>query len=294
MTLFKVYWYQRCTGVHWIMEIAIYQVDAFARRQFAGNPAAVCPLKEWLPEATMQAIAAENNLAETAFFVPEARGYRLRWFTPTVEVDLCGHATLAAAFVLFEYLRYKKDAITFHSRSGELSVTREGRRLCLDFPALMPQRTGAPPSLIEGLGVQPLEVWKAMDYMVVLPSEEDVRTVQPSWGTLAQAGGRGVIVTAPGASKGIDFVSRFFAPAAGINEDPVTGSAHCMLTPYWAKRLGKTALHAWQLSARGGELWLKLRGDRVLIAGEVQPYLKGKIDVIRRRASSPVGAGAPR
>lgn len=279
MTLFKVYWYQRWTSVHWIMEIQIFQVDAFAGRQFAGNPAAVCPLKEWLPDATMQAIAAENNLAETAFFVPEAPGYRLRWFTPAVEVDLCGHATLASAFVLFEYLRYRKDSITFHSRSGDLLVSRQARRLCLDFPASTLVRTGAPPELIEGLGVQPLEVWKAMDYMVVLPSEDDVRTVQPSWETLAQAGGRGVIVTAPGSAKGVDFVSRFFAPAAGINEDPVTGSAHCMLTPYWAQRLGKKSMHALQLSARGGELWVKLRGERVLIAGEVQPYLKGKIEV---------------
>ncbi len=259
------------------MDIPIFQVDAFARRQFAGNPAAVCPLKKWLPAATMQAIAAENNLAETAFFVPEGAGYRLRWFTPTVEVDLCGHATLAAAYVLFTYLRYRKDEIEFASRSGVLRVSRQGKRLCLDFPAIPLQRSSPPPALIEGLGTQPLEVWNAMDYFVVLPSEDDVRGVQPSWEPLAQATSRGVIVTAPG--KKVDFVSRFFAPAAGINEDPATGSAHCVLAPYWAKRLGKTSMHALQLSPRGGELWVKLRGDRVLISGEVRPYLKGTITV---------------
>ena len=259
------------------MEIPIYQVDAFARRQFAGNPAAVCPLKAWIPDATMQAIAAENNLAETAFFVREGAGFRLRWFTPAVEVDLCGHATLAAAFVIFEYLRYKKEEIAFESRSGTLRVTREGKRLCLDFPAIKLERSGAPPQLIEGLGTQPLEVWNAMDYMVVFASEDDVRELQPSFEPIAAVTKRGVIVTAPG--KKVDFVSRFFAPAAGIDEDPVTGSAHCMLTPYWAKRLGKKSMKALQLSPRGGELWVKLRGDRVLIAGEVKPYLKGTITV---------------
>ncbi len=259
------------------MEIPLFQVDAFAKRQFAGNPAAVCPLKAWLPDSTMQAIAAENNLAETAFFVREGAGFRLRWFTPTLEVDLCGHATLAAAYVIFEYLRFKKDEIAFESRSGTLKVAREGKRLCLDFPAIPLHRAAPPPQLIEGLGIQPLEVWNAMDYMVVLPSEDDVRDVQPSWEPLAQATKRGVIITAPG--RTVDFVSRFFAPAAGINEDPVTGSAHCMLTPYWAQRLGKKSMRARQLSQRGGELWVKLRGDRVLIAGEVKPYLKGTITV---------------
>ena len=259
------------------MDIPIFQVDAFAKKQFAGNPAGVCPLKAWLPDATMQAIAAENNLAETAFFVREGAGFRLRWFTPTLEVDLCGHATLAAAYVLFEYLRFKKDEIAFESRSGTLKVTRDGKRLSLDFPVIKLERSGAPPQLIEGLGTQPLEVFKAMDYMVVLASEDDVLGVQPSWEPLAQSTGRGVIVTAPG--KNVDFVSRFFAPAAGINEDPVTGSAHCMLTPYWAQRLGKKSMRAQQLSQRGGELWVKLKGDRVLIAGEVKPYLKGTITV---------------
>lgn len=259
------------------MDIPIYQVDAFARKQFGGNPAAVCPLKEWLPDATMQAIAAENNLAETAFFVKKGAGFELRWFTPVVEVALCGHATLATAYVLYEYLRYKKDEIVFDSQSGPLKVRRDGKRLELDFPALRIERASASPLLIEGIGVQPLEVWNAMDYMVVLPSEDDVRDLQPSFEPIAQATNRGVIVTAPG--KKVDFVSRFFAPAAGINEDPVTGSAHCMLTPYWAKRLGKKSMRAQQLSVRGGDLWVKLRGDRVLIAGEVKPYLKGTITV---------------
>ncbi len=259
------------------MEIPLYQVDAFARRQFGGNPAAVCPLTQWLPDQTLQSIAAENNLAETAYFVREGKGvYRLRWFTPTVEVDLCGHATLAAAYVLWSYLRFKGDAVCFNSRSGPLMVTRSGTRIILDFPVVPARRVAPPLTLIDGLGVQPLEVWGGMDFMVVLPSEEDVRTLQPAWEPLAQAGGRGVIVTAPGSGK-VDFVSRFFAPAAGINEDPVTGSAHCMLTPYWAQRLGKKAMYARQLSARGGELWLKLKGDRVLISGQAQPYLKGAI-----------------
>lgn len=259
------------------MEIPIYQVDAFARRQFAGNPAAVCPLKAWLPDATLQAIAAENNQAETAFFVREGSGFRLRWFTPAVEVDLCGHATLGAAYVLYEYLRYKKDEIHFESRSGLLKVTRDGSRLTLDFPILEAQRAEPPPDLIEGLGVQPLEVWNAMDYMVVLGTEDDVRGVQPSFDPIARVTKRGVIVTAPG--KKVDFVSRFFAPAAGLNEDPVTGSAHSMLAPYWGRRLGKKSMRAQQLSKRGGELWLKLRGERVMISGEVQPYMRGVITV---------------
>ncbi|MBM3794372.1 MAG: PhzF family phenazine biosynthesis protein [Acidobacteria bacterium] len=263
------------------MQIPLYQVDAFARRQFGGNPGAVCPLAAWLPDATLQAIASENNLAETAFFVKEDKGaYRLRWFTPAVEVDLCGHATLAAAYVLWEYLRYRGEAVTFASRSGPLTVTRTATRITLDFPVVPARRASPPPTLIEGLGVQPLEVWSGMDFMVVLPSEEDVRTVQPAWEPQAQAGGRGVIVTAPGWGK-VDFVSRFFAPAAGINEDPVTGSAHCMLTPYWAQRLGKKSMHARQLSARGGELWVKLKGDRVLISGQAQPYLKGTITLAK-------------
>jgi PhzF family phenazine biosynthesis protein len=260
------------------MELPIYQVDAFTSRQFAGNPAAVCPLEEWIPEATMQAIAAENNLAETAFFVPVEPGrYRLRWFTPSIEVDLCGHATLASAFVLDRYLGFSEDKVQFESRGGELSVTREGSRFRLDFPALALERCPPPAALVEGLGMQPLEVFASMDYLAVLPSEADVRTVTPDYTMLSGLDRRGVIVTSRGESA--DFVSRFFAPGAGINEDPVTGSAHCALTPYWSRRLGKRHMHAMQVSKRGGELWLQDRGDRIWISGHCAPYLAGTITI---------------
>ncbi len=258
------------------MEIPIWQVDAFTRRRFGGNPAAVCLTKEWLPETTMQAIAAENNLAETAFVVPGGAGYVIRWFTPTVEVALCGHATLASAYVLFEYAGHSAAAVEFDCKSGALRVTREADgRLCLDFPSIPMPRCQPHERLIDGLGVRPLEVLAAMDYMVVLESEDDVRSLQPDMAVLARLDRRGVIVTAKGGEA--DFVSRFFAPAAGIPEDPVTGSAHCALTPYWSRRLGKRAMRALQVSPRGGELWVEDRGDRVLIAGYAVPYLKGTI-----------------
>ncbi len=261
------------------MEIPIYQVDAFTSRQFGGNPAAVCPLENWLPDATMQAIAAENNLSETAFFVPVGDRFHLRWFTPTIEVDLCGHATLAAAYVIQEYLRYPSPAVQFDSRSGVLSVTRDGARLTLDFPALPLTRCSPDSAIVEGLGVHPLECYVAMDYMVVLGSEDDVRTLKPHFATLARVDRRGVIVTARG--RDVDFVSRFFAPGSGIDEDPVTGSAHCARAPYWSRRLGKKSMHALQVSARGGELWVEDRGDRVTISGHVAPYLRGSITVIQ-------------
>lgn len=257
--------------------IPMYQIDAFADRVFAGNPAAVCPLEEWLDDATMQAIAAENNLAETAFFAREGDEYRIRWFTPVLEVDLCGHATLASAFVLFTELEPDRTSVTFASRSGGLTVTRDGARLTLDFPAIATEPCAAPPLLAEGLGAEPLEVRRGMDYMVVLANEAAVRAVQPRLELLARLDARGVIVTARGESA--DFVSRFFGPAAGIPEDPVTGSAHCALVPYWAAQLGKTELHARQISARGGELWCTEAGTRVLIAGHAVKFLQGAIEL---------------
>ena len=259
------------------MEIPIYQVDAFTRRQFAGNPAAICPLDTWLPDETLQAIAAENNLAETAYFVRKGDRYHLRWFTPAIEVPLCGHATLASAHVLFENLGYQGDRIVFETKSGDLVVTRQGDRLCLDFPSQPPSRCEPHPRLIEGLGAQPLEILAARYYLAVYATQDDVRALQPNFQVLAALDRLGIIVTAPG--HDVDFVSRFFAPAAGINEDPVTGSAHCTLTPYWSRRLGKKSLTARQISTRGGDLWCEDCGDRVLLAGYAAPYLKGLIRV---------------
>lgn len=262
------------------MELSLYQIDAFTSRCFGGNPAAVCPVAEWLPDATMQAIAAENNLAETAYFIRRAPGrYDLRWFTPVLEIDLCGHATLASAKVIFDHLEPELNEIAFHTRSGELKVTRSGTRLELDFPSRPPQQTGNHPALEAALGVKTLEVWKSRDHLVVLDSMAAVRALNPDMRALsALADVFAVIATAPGEGE-IDFVSRFFAPKAGIDEDPVTGSAHCNLIPYWAERLGKTKLRAQQISARVGDLWCELRGERVGIAGECVEYLRGVIRI---------------
>jgi PhzF family phenazine biosynthesis protein len=260
------------------MDRPIFQVNAFTSRLFGGNPASVCPLDVWLPARTMQAIAAENNQAETAFFVPTGGRFELRWFTPSIEVKLCGHATLASAFVLFEYLGYEGGQITFLSKSGELSVRKlSDSRLELDFPALPPHRCQPHDRLIEGLGTQPLEVLAADYYMAVYPREQDIHTLNPNMDALSQLDRIGVIVTAPGDE--VDFVSRFFAPAAGIPEDPATGSAHCTLAPYWSKRLGKKELHTLQISRRTGELWCEDAGERVRIAGHVTPYMRGMITV---------------
>ena len=259
------------------MEIPVYQVDAFSPRPFAGNPAAVCPLESWLPDATMQAIAAENNLSETAFIVDEKGRLRIRWFTPGVEVDLCGHATLASAYVLFNELGYQGEEICFDSRSGELRVRRQGELLALDFPSRPPQAVMAPELLVSALGGSPLETWAARDYMVVYGSEAEVRELTPDLERLKQIDRFAVIVTATG--EHCDFVSRFFAPAKGVPEDPVTGSAHCTLIPFWAKRIGKNSLHAFQVSARGGELFCELKGDRVSIAGSAALFLRGKISL---------------
>lgn len=259
------------------MSIPLFQVDAFTSRMFAGNPAAVCPLNEWLPDETMQSIAAENALSETAFFVPQGDGYGLRWFTPAVEVDLCGHATLGTAFVVMNCIAPDRTSVSFQTKSGELVVRREGDLYSLDFPARPPKKVDVDPRLAEALGAAPVDVLGARDYLVVYPSEEQVRALQPNMELLASVDRFAVIVTAPG--KDVDFVSRFFAPAKGVPEDPVTGSAHCTLIPYWAERLGKNKLHALQVSARGGELWCEHLGDRVKMSGNAVLFMEGAIHI---------------
>lgn len=251
-----------------------YQIDAFASRPFEGNPAAVVPLTEWLDDELMQAIAAENNLAETAFFVPEGNGFQLRWFTPVREVDLCGHATLASAHVLFEHRGYERAVIRFGTRSGDLYVERRGQSLAMDFPAVATERCDVPEPLLAGLGVAPITVEAGMDYLVVLENEAQVRELQPDLTELSKLDRRGVIVTARGEHK--DFVSRFFAPKAGIGEDPVTGSAHCQLAPYWGEQLDKSKLNARQISRRGGDVDCELKGERVTLLGQAVTTIIGE------------------
>ncbi|MEM9984693.1 MAG: PhzF family phenazine biosynthesis protein [Bacteroidota bacterium] len=258
----------------------IFQVDAFTQSIFGGNPAAVVPLNEWLPDDLMQAIAAENNLAETAFFYPDGEDYRLRWFTPNLEIDLCGHATLAAAHVLFEHLGAPKNPLCFHTRSGLLTVTKQEAWLSMDFPARPPEECPHErPILSEALGLAqtPLYVGKSRDYLVELSSEAQVRAVNPNMALVAKLDAIGVIVTAPG--EEVDFVSRFFAPQAGVPEDPVTGSAHSTLIPFWAEKLDKNTLLAQQVSARLGQLKCEYLGERVLISGQAVTYLEGEIQV---------------
>ena len=262
------------------MELPIYQVDAFSSDLFRGNPAAICPLEQWLPDETMQAIAAENNLAETAYYVPQNGRYGLRWFTPAVEVDLCGHATLAAASVILDIRReLTGPRVIFDTKSGELAVekTREnGRDLySLDFPAKPPLPCAVDPLLEAALGAKPSVTLAGQGYLCVFDAEEDIRGLRPDMNGLASLDRPMLIATAPG--RDCDFVSRFFAPAKGIPEDPVTGSAHTTLIPYWASRLGKKELFARQISLRGGELWCQDRGPRVRIAGNAVKYLEGRI-----------------
>jgi PhzF family phenazine biosynthesis protein len=259
------------------MKIKQYQVDAFTTQLFGGNPAAVCLLDDWLDDGLLQAIAAENNLSETAFCVPARNGFRLRWFTPTTEVELCGHATLAAAHVIFAELGYSEQAIVFDTRRGELTVEKNGTLLEMNFPAIPLQRTPIIERLAEGLGHQPTEVLAGVDYLVVFDDEATVRSLVPDQTLLGQLELRGVIATAPGVEE--DFVSRFFAPKFGLPEDPVTGSAHCQLAPYWASKLGKTTLRARQLSRRGGQLVCAVRGERVLLSGHAVTFLKGEIGI---------------
>jgi PhzF family phenazine biosynthesis protein len=258
------------------MEIKIYQVDAFTDKLFAGNPAAVCPLASWLPDQVMQNIALENNLAETAFFVHEKEGLRIRWFTPAVEVDLCGHATLASAYVLFNKEGHQGNTVTFNSRSGPLTVTRNGNLLTLNFPADKIEEVQLSDELTAGFNLKPSKAWKGKtDYMLVFDNEKQIRALAPDLRQVAKVKARGVIVTAKGDQ--VDFVSRFFGPQAGVDEDPVTGSAHTTLIPYWAGVLKKNKLSAIQCSNRGGTLTCELKGDRVDISGTGRLFMEGRI-----------------
>lgn len=259
------------------MKLPVYKADAFTDKLFGGNPAAVCPLEEWLPDELMQQLAAENNLSETVFFVKEGEYYHIRWFTPGTEVKLCGHATLASAHIFYTELGYTNDVLLFNSLSGILKVTRkEAGKYTLDFPANPPQRIDEiPAGMFEGLGIEACPVYKtSFDYMVVLPSQKEVEILNPDFKTLATVKARGVIATAKG--KEADFVSRCFYPQSGIDEDPVTGSAHTIMAPYWAGQLNKTMMKAVQLSKRKGFLDVELTGDRVLMSGNVVTYLKGE------------------
>jgi PhzF family phenazine biosynthesis protein len=259
------------------MALELYWVDAFTDRLFSGNPAAVVPLESWLPDAILQAIAAENNVSETAFFVPDGDGYQLRWFTPLVETELCGHATLATAFVLMTRLASGRTSVSFETMSGRLTVTRDRDWYTLDLPAQPPLPCSMPAPMLDALGGDPAEVLGAVKYLVVFDDEVEVAALRPDVVTLSAIDRDGVIVTAPG--RDCDFVSRYFAPHAGIPEDPVTGSAHCTLVPYWAARLGRARLHARQISRRGGELHCEHHGSRVALTGRATLYLEGRIHV---------------
>lgn len=256
------------------MRLQFFQADAFTDRLFGGNPAAVVPLAEWLPEATMQSIAMENNLSETAFFKKNGDRYHIRWFTPACEVDLCGHATLATAHVLWQHLECNDEQISFDSRSGPLSARKAAGWYTLDFPTDEIKKIDTPAIITEALGLMPAETWLGReDYLVLVENQLQVTGVQPDFRLLAQLKSRGVIVTAAG--NDTDFVSRCFFPAFGIDEDPVTGSAHTTLTPFWAEKLGKTDFTARQLSRRGGFLKCSLRGNRTLISGQAVTFMEG-------------------
>jgi PhzF family phenazine biosynthesis protein len=257
------------------MEIPLYQIDAFTGRTFGGNPAAICPLDTWIDDGLMQKIAEENNLSETAFFVKSGKVYEIRWFTPKIEIELAGHPTLAAAYVIFNFINQKEDCITFSSKSGELVVTKEGDLIKMNFPSMAAVSVQENEIINQGLRKRPLELYKTRDYLAVYANEEEILSIKPDFELLKKLDCLGIIITAPGSTA--DFVSRFFAPSAGINEDPVTGSAHSTLVPYWAKRLKKDSLHAYQLSTRRGELFCRYLGDRVEISGRAVPYSKGTI-----------------
>ncbi|MBE7565380.1 PhzF family phenazine biosynthesis protein [Acidithiobacillus thiooxidans] len=257
------------------MKLKQYQVDAFTDKVFGGNPAAVVPLSAWPDDSLLQAIAEENNLSETAFFVPAEKVFQLRWFTPLKEVDLCGHATLATAHIIFEILGYAKAVITFETRSGALFVEKNGARLKMNFPSRPPAPCQLSEILVKGLGQRPVEVLAADDYLVVFDSEATVRAITPDQALLAQLDLRGVIITAPGMEA--DFVSRFFAPKYGVPEDPVTGSAHCALAPYWANKLGKNILTAKQVSKRGGNITCEVKTDRVFLSGCAVMFMESEI-----------------
>jgi PhzF family phenazine biosynthesis protein len=260
------------------MNITQYVIDAFASKPFTGNPAGVCLLDSWLDDTLMQNIAMENNQAETAFAVRTQDGFHIRWFTPTVEVDLCGHATLATAHAIFKYQSYQANEISFSSRSGILKVRRDGDLLVLNFPTDKLKESTLPENVLKGVGGKALEIYRgSSDYMLVFGTEKEIRNLSPDFAAVVDANARGIIVTATGDQ--CDFVSRFFAPQSGISEDPVTGSAHTSLIPYWSKTLGKKELTARQLSKRGGDLFCKDLGERVEIAGKAITYLRGEISV---------------
>ncbi|MEH6453763.1 MAG: PhzF family phenazine biosynthesis protein [Psychromonas sp.] len=262
------------------MKLKIYQVDAFATKVFEGNPAAVCPLNEWLDDELLQKIAEENNLSETAFFVLDGDQIQLRWFTPLKEVDLCGHATLACAHVLYEHLQYKKPNIVFQTKSGLLTVTKSDSGYSMDFPASMPTllNSDTPNDLIEALGnIQPQKVMEAFDYIIVLNSEDEVKNLTPNLSKWLNIDLRGVVVTAKG--DDVDFVSRCFFPKLRVNEDPITGSAHCELAPYWASVLNKNTLKARQISIRSGVVYCEVVNDRVIITGNAVDYMAGEITI---------------
>jgi PhzF family phenazine biosynthesis protein len=261
------------------MQLPIFQVDAFTDKIFGGNPAAVCPLEHWLSDNVMQNIAKENSVAETAFFIPLIDGFEIRWFTPEIEMDLCGHATLATAHVITKHLNYTPLSIKFQSRSGELMVIVENELLTLNFPSRKPEPSDIPQIIFDAMQVKPVEVLKSRDYMLVYETEEIIRRIEPNQSILNQINldPGGVVITAKGDE--VDFVSRYFTPQASIFEDPVTGSAHCSLIPYWSERLGKETLLALQLSPRGGKLICKNLGERVLISGEAVTYLEGSITI---------------
>lgn len=258
------------------MNIPLYLIDSFTSKLFRGNPAAVCPLGKWLDDDVMQAIAVENNLSETAFFVTEGDGFHIRWFTPACEVDLCGHATLASAFVLFNDTDFEQQTIVFESRSGELRVSRKENLMYLDFPAAPITQPVDSGQLAKALGATPENTWDTgHNWLAVFSDPETVENLQPDFAGIASLPADGLIVSA--AASDVDFISRYFAPAKGINEDPVTGSTHCTLAPYWGEKLGKTKLSARQVSERGGDLVCEVSGDRVLIGGQAVLFAKGEI-----------------
>ena len=262
------------------MQIPLYQIDAFTSRVFGGNPAAVCPLGRWLDDATMQAIATENNLSETVFFVPKGDDFEIRWFTPVAEIDLAGHPTLATAYVILEILEPRRETVRFHTRkAGVLAVARDGDKLAMDFPSRPPKPKPSLGDAAAALGAKPIEVLASeRDGFAVFAREDEVRVLKPDFARVASLDCVGLIATAPGAEgSGADFVSRFFAPKHNINEDPVTGSAHCTLIPYWARKLGQRKLFARQVSKRVGELWCEDRGDRVGISGQCARFMEGTI-----------------
>jgi len=259
------------------MNLTMFQIDAFAERVFEGNPACVIPLQQWLDDSLLQAIAEENNLSETAFFVPVQDSYELRWFTPVEEVDLCGHATLASAYVLFEKLAYSKPDIHFETRSGRLTVSRHGQEFWLTFPATVPQPCDTPPALVAGLGKVPKQTLLGFDYIAVYESEDDIKALDPDFAKLQTLDFRGVIATAPG--RDTDFVSRCFFPKLRVNEDPVTGSAHCELAPFWGAQLNRKTLRARQLSRRGGLIMCEVNGAQVILKGRASHYMTGEITV---------------